>query len=75
MSLSESLSNEKRYDDDADLEKLPPPLAEDVLASTDGPLARAITTPPALLTELEKGLIAWDSPSDPQNPLSVLHRE
>jgi hypothetical protein len=70
MSISDSVSEKKRYDD-AELGKDPPPLVEEVLGNTDGPLARAITTPPAQLTEIDKGLIAWDSPSDPQNPLLV----
>jgi hypothetical protein len=70
MSIPDSLSDEKRYDD-AELEKDPPPIEEEVLGTTDGPLARAVTTPPAPLTEMDKGLIAWDSPSDPQNPLLV----
>jgi hypothetical protein len=70
MSITDSLSDEKRYDD-AELEKDPPSIEEEVLATTDGPLARAATTPPAPLTEMDKGLIAWDSPSDPQNPRSV----
>jgi hypothetical protein len=71
MSISDSMSDEKRYDD-AELEKDPPPLVEEVMGTTDSPLTRAMTTPPAPLTELNKGLIAWDSPSDPQNPLLVI---
>ncbi|KAF2431754.1 MFS general substrate transporter [Tothia fuscella] len=65
MSPTDSVSEDNR----SDIEKGPGPLAEDVLSSTDGPVARTPTTPSAPLTELEKGLIAWDSPSDPQNPL------
>jgi hypothetical protein len=71
MSISDSLADHKSYDD-AELEKAPPPLVDEVLGNTDSPLARAITTPPAPLTEMSKGLIAWESPSDPQNPLSVM---
>jgi hypothetical protein len=68
MAHPKSVSDDNRSDNE-DIEKSPPPLVQDVLASTDSPLARTPTTPPAPLTEMEKGLIAWESPSDPQNPL------
>ena len=45
------------------------PIAEDVEGVSAGPITRVATTPPAPLTELDKGLIAWDSPKDPKNPL------
>jgi len=45
------------------------PIVEDLERVASAPLTRVATTPPAKLTELEKGLIAWDSPQDPENPL------
>jgi hypothetical protein len=68
MAPPKSMSDGNRSDNE-DTEKTPPPFVEDVLRSTESPLARTPTTPPAPLTEIEKGLIAWDSPSDTQNPL------
>jgi hypothetical protein len=67
MSASDSYNEDKLFDE----EKSPPTLAEDVLSTTDGPLARAPTTPPAPLMELSQGLVGWESQSDPQNPMSV----
>jgi multidrug resistance protein len=45
------------------------PITEDVEGVSNGPITRVATTPPAQLTELDKGLIAWNSLHDPENPL------
>ena len=45
------------------------PIAEDVERTSSGPITRVATTPPAPLTEMDKGLVAWDSLHDPRNPL------
>lgn len=68
MSPANSLRDEKILDE----EKAPLPVSEDVLATTDSPLGRALTTPPAPLMELSQGLVGWESQNDPQNPMSVL---
>jgi len=66
-----SLHDDKSKDEY--LEKTPPPFVEDV-EGLDHPIVRTMTTPPALITELDKGLIAWESQTDPENPLSVISR-
>jgi multidrug resistance protein len=60
---------ESREKTDSSLEKVPLPIAEDVQGVAEHPITRVATTPPAPLTELDKGLIAWDTPRDPENPL------
>ncbi len=58
---------------DSPLEKGPLPISEDVQGVTDHPITKVATIPPALLTELDKGLIVWDTPRDPENPTVLSH--
>ncbi|KIW02516.1 hypothetical protein, variant [Verruconis gallopava] len=67
--MSSFSSIEEATKQDSPLEKELIPIAEDVEGVSQGPIVRVATTPPAPLTELDKGLIAWDSLKDPQNPL------
>jgi hypothetical protein len=50
-------------------EKCPPEFVQDVEGLDV--ITRTPTTPPAQITDLDKGLIAWESQNDPENPLSV----
>lgn len=64
-----TLSVHDEYEKQGDVEKNPPDLVEDFEGLET--IQRTPTTPPALITELDKGLIAWESQQDPENPLSV----
>jgi hypothetical protein len=72
MMSTSTLSVHEEHEKHADVEKSPPNFVEDVEGLD--PIARAPTTPPAQITDLDKGLIAWESQTDPENPLSVLIR-
>ena len=70
MSSVSSMDDGKAEDKAVDLEaKAMPVKNEELDDDKTSPLTRVATTPPAPLTELDKGLIAWDSPRDPANPL------
>ncbi|KAE9964378.1 hypothetical protein EG328_010498 [Venturia inaequalis] len=62
-----TLSVHDEYEKQGDVEKNPPDLVEDFEGLET--IQRTPTTPPALITELDKGLIAWESQQDPENPL------
>lgn len=64
-----TLSVHEDYEKQDDMEKNPPDLVEDVEGLET--IQRTPTTPPAQITELDKGLIAWESQKDSENPLSV----
>lgn len=66
---SSTLSVHEEYEKQHDLEKSPPDLVEDVEGLEA--IARTPTTPLAQITEIDKGLIAWESQTDPENPLSA----
>jgi hypothetical protein len=53
---------------DDDLEKSPIPFNNEAQEGLN-PITRVLTTPPSPITEIEKGLIAWESQNDPENPL------
>jgi hypothetical protein len=71
MSTSTLSVHEEHSKDAYHEEKVPPPFVEDV-EGLDHPIVRTQTTPPDLISELDEGLIAWESQNDPENPLSVL---
>ncbi|KAF2666582.1 synaptic vesicle transporter [Microthyrium microscopicum] len=66
MSSHTSIEDEKYSK--GDLGKSPQDLTEDV-PNIGHPIVNTATTPPALITEIDKGLIAWESQDDPENPL------
>jgi hypothetical protein len=53
---------------DEDLEKSPIPFNNEARKALN-PITRVLTTPPSPITEMDKGLIAWESQNDPENPL------
>ena len=68
MSTS-TLSVHEEHEKQRDLEKSPLDFVDDVEGLDS--IARTPTTPPAQITDLDKGLIAWESQTDPENPLLV----
>lgn len=64
-----TLSVHEDYEKQDDIEKNPLDLVEDVEGLET--IQRTPTTSPAQIADLGKGLIAWESQKDPENPLSV----
>jgi hypothetical protein len=72
MKSTSTLSVHDEQEKSYDIEKNPLDLIDDVEGLDE--IARMPTTPPAQITDLDKGLIAWESQNDPENPLFVSSR-
>lgn len=66
---SSTLNVHEDYEKRDDLEKSPPEFVKDVEGLEI--IQRTPTTLLAHITDLDKGLIAWESKKDPENPLLV----